>query len=60
MERQVALRAGRATRARRDLASWSKPDRRDLMPILDVSDQAEAVLLFPKAWLAAFEGLANP
>lgn len=53
----MTLRAGRATRARRDLTSWTKPDRRGLMPMLDVADQQEAEILFPKAWLSAFETL---
>ena len=60
MERQVTLRAGRATRVRRDLASWSRDDRRALMPTLDISEEENAVLLFPMEWLAAFVALRDP
>lgn len=60
MERQVTLRAGRATRVRRDLASWSKDDRRALMPTLDVSGEEKRVLLYPREWLQAFAALKDP
>ena len=60
MERQVTLRAGRATRVRRDLASWSKDDRRALMPTLDLSEQEKSVLLFPREWLQSFTALKAP
>ena len=52
MERHVALLNGRATRARRDLASWSKEDRRVLMPTLEGGDE-HAGLLLPDELLRA-------
>ena len=46
MERHVALLNGRATRARRDLTSWRKEDRRSLMPTVEGSGE-HAVLILP-------------
>jgi len=60
MERQVTLLSGRATRARRDLASWDRDDRRGLMPTLDLSREQTSVILFPEEWMKALQCLQDP
>lgn len=45
MERHIALLNGRATRARRDLNSWRKEDRRSLMPAVEGGGERADLLL---------------